>query len=68
MLNQVKRGRPSKIQVTKTNNQVMIKTVKMNDMSFNDNLFNPMATKTKVDQFFSAEGGCNARYFGCCGW
>ena len=57
MSNQVKRGRPRKIQVVKNNNQVMIKTVKMNDMSFNDNLFNPMPTKTKIDQFFSAEGG-----------
>jgi DNA repair protein RadA/Sms len=57
MLNKVKRGRPSKIQVVKNQNNVSIKTVKMNDMSFNDDLFNPMPTKTKIDQFFSAEGG-----------
>ena len=52
MSNKVKRGRPSKIQVVKTKNNVSIKTVKMNDMSFNDDLFNPMPTKTKIDQFF----------------
>ena len=57
MSNKVKRGRPRKIQVVKSQNNVAIKTVKMNDMSFNDNLFQPMKTKTKVDEFFSAEGG-----------
>ena len=57
MSNKVKRGRPRKIQVVKNQNNVSIKTVKMNDMSFNDNLFQPMKTKTKVDEFFSAEGG-----------
>jgi len=57
MNNLVKRGRPSKIQVVKAKSNISIKTVKMNDMSFNDNLFKPMKTKTKVDEFFSAEGG-----------
>ena len=57
MSNQVKRGRPRKMQVVKSQNSIAIKTVKMNDMSFNDNLFQPMKTKTKVDEFFSAEGG-----------
>jgi predicted ATP-dependent serine protease len=32
-------------------------TVKMNELSFNDNLFIPMPTGSKVDPLFSADGG-----------
>ena len=56
MLNQVKRGRPSK-KVQNSNATFKVNTVKMNDLSFNDNLFVPMQTKTRVDGFFSNEGG-----------
>ena len=56
MLNQVKRGRPSK-KVQNSNATFKVSTVKMNDLSFNDNLFVPMQTKTRVDGFFSNEGG-----------
>ena len=37
--------------------ELNVKTVKMDDLSFNDKLFTPMRTKTRVDQFFSAEKG-----------
>ena len=36
---------------------VTVKTVKMDDMSFSKKLFTPMRTKTRVDEFFSAEKG-----------
>jgi len=49
MSNTVKRGRPRKV--------MSIKTVKMNDLSFNKGLFKPMRTKTKVDGFFSSDKG-----------
>ena len=37
--------------------ELNVKTVKMDDMSFNKSLFTPMRTKTRVDQFFSSEKG-----------
>eukprot|EP01052_Picozoa_sp_SAG31_P064808 SAG31_NODE_23647_length_499_cov_1.280000_1_plen_125_part_01 len=52
----VKRGRPSK-KVQNVNATFKVTTVKMNDLSFNDNLFVPMQTKTRVDEFFSNEKG-----------
>ena len=51
-----KAGRPRK-NVNNSNVTFSVNTVKMNDLSFNDDLFNPMKTKTRVDQFFSNEGG-----------
>ena len=36
---------------------VTVKTVKMDDLSFSKKLFTPMRTKTRVDEFFSAEKG-----------
>ena len=51
------RGRPRKIQTASIEVPVIVKTIKMSDLSFDKNLFIPMATKTKVDKFFSAEGG-----------
>ena len=43
----------------KTNNnfKVDMKLVKMQDVTFNDDLFIPMKTKTIVDSLLSAEGG-----------
>ena len=57
MLNQVKRGRPRKVVVDNPTQKIQIQKVKMNDMEFNKNLFEPMKTGTKVDAFFSMEGG-----------
>ena len=57
MVNQVKRGRPSKQIIETTNIKLNVKTVKMDDMQFNKRLFEPMKTGTKVDAFFSMEGG-----------
>ena len=51
------RGRPKKIQTTSIEAPVNVKTVKMSSLSFDKKLFIPMVTKTKVDKFFSAEGG-----------
>ena len=51
------RGRPRKVQTASTEMSVTVKTVKMSDLSFDKKLFIPMVTKTKVDKFFSAEGG-----------
>ena len=56
MQNQVKRGRPRKV-VETTTMKLNVKTVKMNDLNFDKKLFEPMKTKTKVDAFFSMEGG-----------
>ena len=56
MKNQVKRGRPSK-NVKSNNVTFKVNTVRMNDLSFDNNLFVPMKTKTKVDGFFSGDGG-----------
>ena len=52
-----KRGRPRKVVVEATNQKVKIQTIKMDDMQFNKKLFEPMKTGTKVDAFFSMEGG-----------
>ena len=52
----VKRGRPSK-KVSNNNVTFKVNKVKMNDLSFDNSLFQPMKTKTRVDQFFSSEGG-----------
>ena len=57
MIKEVKRGRPSKQVVETTTMKLNVKTVKMNDMEFNKRLFEPMKTGTKVDAFFSMEGG-----------
>jgi|MDSV01.2.fsa_nt_gb DNA repair protein RadA/Sms len=56
MKNQVKRGRPRKV-VETTTMKLNVKTVKMNDLNFDKKLFEPMKTGTKVDAFFSMEGG-----------
>ena len=56
MKKEVKRGRPRK-QVNNVNTTFKVSTVKMNDLEFHKNLFIPMKTKTKVDEFFSNEGG-----------
>ena len=37
--------------------ELNVKTVKMDDLTFNDKLFTPMRTKTHVDQFFSSDKG-----------
>ena len=55
MKNVVKRGRPSKVEAPQM--KLNVKTVKMDDLSFNDKLFTPMRTNTKVDQFFSSDKG-----------
>ena len=52
-----KRGRPRKTVVNAPTQNVVVKTVKMDDMQFNKKLFEPMKTGTKVDPFFSMEGG-----------
>ncbi len=51
-----RRGRPRKV-VDNVNATFKVNTVKMNDLSFNDSLFQPMKTHTKIDEFFSSEGG-----------
>jgi hypothetical protein len=56
MQNEVKRGRPRKT-VETPQMKLNVKTVKMDDLTFNDKLFTPMRTKTKVDQFFSSDKG-----------
>lgn len=45
-------GRPKKQVKT-----IPVKTVKMKDLSFSKELFEPMKTNTKVDHWFSADGG-----------
>ena len=57
MVNKVKRGRPSKKVVNNPTQSIVVKTVKMDNMEFNKKLFEPMKTGTKVDPFFSMEGG-----------
>ena len=54
--NTIKRGRPSKINSPQTVS-INVKTVKMNDLSFDKKLFKPMRTRTKVDAFFSSNNG-----------
>jgi DNA repair protein RadA/Sms len=56
MLNKTKRGRPSK-KVINNNATFKVNTVKMNDLSFDDSLFVPLKTKTRIDGFMSNEGG-----------
>ena len=56
MLNKAKRGRPSK-KVINNNVTFKVNTVKMNDLSFDDSLFIPLKTKTRIDGFMSNEGG-----------
>lgn len=56
MLNKAKRGRPSK-KVVNNNATFKVNTVKMNDLSFDDSLFQPLKTKTRIDGFLSNEGG-----------
>ena len=36
---------------------IKITTTKMNDLKFESNLFNPMKTGRKVDEFFSGDNG-----------
>jgi predicted ATP-dependent serine protease len=52
-MNTVKKGRP----VKNGNVTFKIKTTKMNSLNFSSELFKPMVTKTKLDEFFSSEGG-----------
>ena len=56
MKNEVKRGRPRK-QIETPMMKLKVKTVKMDDLSFNKDLFKPMRTGTKVDGFFSSNKG-----------
>jgi predicted ATP-dependent serine protease len=36
---------------------LQVKVTKMNDLQFEKNLFNPLKTGRKIDEFFSSEGG-----------
>jgi len=54
---EVKRGRPRKNVTSPKVADFKVKTVQMDDLTFNKNLFIPMKTKTKVDPFLSSEGG-----------
>jgi len=56
MLDKAKRGRKSK-KVVNNNVTFKVNTVKMNDLSFDDSLFIPLKTKTRIDGFMSNEGG-----------
>jgi DNA repair protein RadA/Sms len=51
-----RRGRPAK-KVNNSNVAFTVTTVKMDDFKFNENLFKPMRTKTKIDEIFSSERG-----------
>ena len=52
------RGRPKKVQVTKTNPNIRVKLKKMDDLEFDPNLFIPMKTqRTHIDELLSSEGG-----------
>ena len=59
MIKQAKRGRPAKkqnlpgVKVTKFTPEL----VKMDDLSFNEDLFVPMKTGKKIDALLSSEGG-----------
>ena len=53
----MKRGRPSKVKQINSNFKVELNLVKMKDVTFNDDLFIPMKTKTIVDSVLSTEGG-----------
>ena len=52
-----KRGRPTKVKQINPNFKVDLNLVKMKDVTFNDDLFIPMKTKTIVDSVLSTEGG-----------
>lgn len=52
----VRRGRPRKV-VENNNATFTIKTTKMDDLKFDDKLFIPMQSKTKIDKFFSSDKG-----------
>ena len=52
-----KRGRPTKVKQINSNFNVELNLVKMQDVTFNDDLFIPVKTKTIVDSLLSSEGG-----------
>ena len=52
-----KRGRPTKVKQINSNFNVELNLVKMQDVTFNDDLFIPIKTKTIVDSLLSSEGG-----------
>ena len=52
-----KRGRPTKTKQINSNFNVELNLVKMQDVTFNDDLFIPTKTKTIVDSLLSSEGG-----------
>ena len=52
-----KRGRPTKVKQINSNFNVELNLVKMQDVTFNDDLFIPIKTKTIVDSVLSTEGG-----------
>jgi len=51
------RGRPTKVKQINSNFNVELNLVKMQDVTFNDDLFIPTKTKTIVDSLLSTEGG-----------
>ena len=51
------RGRPAKVKQINSNFKVELNLVKMQDVTFNDDLFIPTKTKTIVDSVLSTEGG-----------
>ena len=51
------RGRPAKAKQINSNFNVELNLVKMQDVTFNDDLFIPIKTKTIVDSVLSTEGG-----------
>ena len=51
------RGRPTKVKQINSNFNVELNLVKMQDVTFNDDLFIPVKTKTIVDSLLSSEGG-----------
>jgi len=59
MRNKVKRGRPAKKQILQgiKINKWKPELVKMDDLSFNKDLFIPMKTGKKIDSLLSSEGG-----------
>ena len=59
MIKQAKRGRPPKKQILPgvKVSKFTPELVKMDDLSFNDNLFVPMKTGKRIDALLSSEGG-----------
>ena len=59
MKKQVKRGRPKKntVLVSKEVKRFKPSLVKMDDVTFSDDLFVPMRTNKKIDSLLSSEGG-----------